>query len=112
MSLRSTQWFFSKYRVKKSILECTQELLQPPPLDVALHYDYRAKPPLADGSDLRNYTQHRVVMDPIRIKRHGFMMCHMTRAVNEALMYYKRLACGSTANMNKTWNIYTDPSDK
>ncbi|GKY98799.1 hypothetical protein MPSEU_000836100 [Mayamaea pseudoterrestris] len=106
------KWFFSKYRMKKSILDCEQKLLITPPLDIAVKYDYRAKPPLADGSDLINFTPHHVVMDRVRIKRHGYMLCHMTRAVNEALVYYKRLACGSNANLNTTWDIFTDPSDK
>ena len=93
-------------------MDCIQQLLPVPPADVAVKYNYRAKPPFADGSDLKNYTPHRVVMDRIRIKRYAFILCHMTRAVNEALVYYKRMACGSTANLNTTWDIYTDPSDK
>lgn len=93
-------------------MNCNQPLIAAPPLDVALKFNYRAKPPLANGADLQNYTPHQVVMDRTRVKRHGYMLCHMIRAVNEALIYFKRQGCGADANLNMTWDIYGDPSDK
>lgn len=106
------QWFFSKYRIKKSVMNCDAELLAEPPVDVAVKYDYQAKPPLADGSDLQNYEPNRVKINDIRIKRHGYMLCHMTWAFNEALAYFKRLSCGADTSLNRTWDIYSEPSDK
>jgi hypothetical protein len=103
-----------KYRIKKSILQCDKPLLRMPPVDAYPRFDYNIEPPRADGADRRNYSE---VHSPVKggqrqAKREAFMLCHMTRAVNEALRYYKRLACPiASANLNETWSVYDDPAD-
>lgn len=106
---------FSKYRIKKNIMNCDKNLLKPPPDDVFPKFDYMIQPPRADGKDAETYVEVRQPISAKRAKREAFMLCGMISAVNEALRYYKQYACGVngavTANLNETYTIHNDPSD-
>jgi hypothetical protein len=105
--------FFSKYRVKKSIITgCDKPLIRTVPSDLALKYDYGVRPPRADFKDKNTYMEVRKPMKPKLIKRNTFMLCQLTSAVNEAAAFFKAGACGDAANLNQTWDIYKDPDDR
>ncbi|KAL7565366.1 hypothetical protein ACA910_013586 [Epithemia clementina (nom. ined.)] len=110
--------FFSKYRIKKNIMDCDKPLLQPPshPEQLVGAYDYTIRPPLADLSDRDTYRpiqqQRQVYNSNLQwAKREAFMICAMTRAMNQALTHHKQMACpNGTANLNETYTVYNDPT--
>jgi hypothetical protein len=107
------QWFFSKYRVKKSIMKCETGLLRPPPVDLATQkLDYAIFPPRADFKDKDSYVEKKEPIQSLRqAKREAFMLCALTRTVNEALRYHKRLACGDDGNYVANYTVHDDPSN-
>lgn len=103
-------YFFSKYRVKKNILNCDKPLFGLPPDDIFPKFDYMITPPRADLSDKLTYKAEKRPVKKEWAKREAFMLCGMMSAVNEALRYFKSMACG-TANLSETYSIYTDPTN-
>lgn len=105
--------FFSKYRVKKKIMECDRPLLLPPSAtDLHLRQQYGVTPPRADLSDKDTWKPIKEPFDATRAKREMFMLCQMIAAMNEALRHHKSLACTpSQANLNASWTVYNDPRD-
>lgn len=107
------QFFFTKYRVKKNILQCDKPLFRVPPADLFPRFDYGIEPPRADGVDQFNYTEERALVKggPRQAKREAFMLCQLTRLMNEALRYFKSVACPEgSANLNETYTVYDDPT--
>jgi hypothetical protein len=106
---------FSKYRVKKNILNCEKALMMIPPGDIYPQYRYKIFPRRADLSDAKTYTEVQKDIPSKQAKREAFMICGMTSALNEALRYYKQDACGKDglplANYNETYTIHNDPTD-
>lgn len=89
-------------------MDCDKPLLRPPPRDWAFRqYDSAQLPPPADLKD--NNTQ-RFELKPKRVKREAFMLCQMTRTLNEALRYLKQQKCGLNANLSETYSIHEDPT--
>jgi hypothetical protein len=103
--------FFSKYRLKKNIMNCEKNLLRPPPKDLLGKYDHAIKPPRADLQDKHTYTEEREPIGSKRAKREVFMLCGLVSAVNEALRYHKHHACGGSENLNETYSVHDDPTD-
>lgn len=103
------QWFFSKYRLKKNIMDCDKALLKKPPRDLVGHFNYSISPRSMSGTGWMSYKEERVPVDSVKAKRQAFMICGMTHAVNEALRYHKRRACG--ANLDETYTVHDDPTD-
>lgn len=104
--------FFSKYRVKKNILNCEKRLLQRPPDPFVDQFNYTVLPPLADLSDRNKYQPIHVFQDSQHGKREAFMLCALIKSVNEALIHHKQLACpNGTANLEMTYTVYNDPSN-
>lgn len=102
--------FFSKYRLKRNIMNCEKSLLKVPPKDLFLHYNYSIAPPRADLSDINATGEISEVRDRRR-KREGFMLCQMAMRVNEALRYHKQLVCDpGTANLAENYTVHDDPS--
>jgi hypothetical protein len=102
-----------KYRVKKSILQCDKPLFRVPPADLFPTVDYAIEPPRADDAYRWNYTEeHAPIKGGARqAKREAFMLCHLTRSMNEALRYFKSIAClDGSANLNETYTVYDDPT--
>lgn len=106
------QWFFSKYRLKKNIMNCDKALLKQPPLDLASqHLDYAIFPPRADLQDKDTYVEKKEPIKNARqLKREAFMLCGLTRSLNEAFSYYKKQACGQDGNFDETYTVYDDPT--
>ena len=95
-------------------MNCEKALLRPPPLDLALrNLDYAIFPPRADGKDKNTYVEkkERLSNKSNQAKREAFMLCGLTKALNDALIYYKKHACGDHGNFNMTYTIHDDPSD-
>ena len=104
------QWFFSKYRLKKNIMDCDKALLMPPPPDMTyLDFDYAEVPPRADLGVAPN--EEHVKVSQKRAKREAFMLCRLMDAVNEALRYHKLQKCGLDANLEETYSVHDDPSN-
>ena len=106
---------FSKYRVKKNILDCDKNLMMIPPRNVYPQFKYKISPRRADLSDAKTYKEVQQEIPTTQAKREAFMICGMTSALNEALRFYKQQACGKddlpVANYNETYTIHNDPTD-
>ena len=95
-------------------MNCEKALIKPPPKDLALqNLDYMIVPPVATGKDKDTYVEEK---QPLKnsnkqAKREAFMLCHMTKYVNEALIYYKKEACGDQGNFEQNYTVYDDPSN-
>lgn len=99
--------------MKKNIMSCEKNLLRPPPRDLATEkIDYYIRPPLADLSDKRTYTEeHQPLASSRQAKREAFMLCGLVDSMNEALRYHKTHACGDSANLNESYTVYDDPTN-
>jgi hypothetical protein len=104
------QWFFSKYRLKENIMDCDKALLKPPPRDLVGKFNYSIAPPSQYLEDWMSYKEVRVPVNSIKAKREAFMICGLTHAVNEALRYHKRHACGVDFNLDETYTVHDDPT--
>jgi hypothetical protein len=106
---------FSKYRVKKNILNCDKALMMPPPSNIYPQYSYKIFPPRADLSDAKTYKEIQKDIPKLQAKREAFMICGMVSALNEALRFYKNHACGKDdlpdGNFKETYTIHDDPTD-
>lgn len=93
-------------------MNCEKALLKPPPLDLATqNLDYAIFPPRADGKDKNTYVETKEsIKNEKQRKREAFMLCGLTKAVNEAMSYLKMRACGSDGNFNETYTVHDDPS--
>jgi hypothetical protein len=89
-------------------MDCDKALLKKPPRDLVGQFNYSIKPPSQNGADWMSYKEKRVLVDSVKAKREAFMICGLTHAVNEALRYHKRRACG--ANFNETYTVHDDPT--
>jgi len=94
------------------MLECEKPLFEVPPKNLSSLYNYSVVPPRADLLDEDTWKEERKSLKPWRVKREAFMVCHMIEAVNDAARYHKTKACGEKANLDETWNIYVDPTDR
>ena len=109
-------YFFSKYRLKKNIMNCEKPLLLEPPSDLAtrqFRYGYDA--PRADLKDKDSYWKDRLLkkklMSERDAKRHAFMLCSLTSKINDSLERMKRSVCGASGgNLNRTYSIFLDPT--
>mmetsp|Transcript_3649 Transcript_3649/g.7842 ORF Transcript_3649/g.7842 Transcript_3649/m.7842 type:complete len:533 (+) Transcript_3649:3-1601(+) len=103
--------FFSKYRLKKNIMNCEKGLLQPPSKQFVGQFNYTVSPPRADLKD--NYRPDPQPITSNRTaKREAFMLCGLTRSINEALIHHKHAACpGNSANLEMTYTVFNDPSN-
>ena len=75
--------------------------------------NYTYSPPRADLSDVNTvYNTSRRRISRQFAKRNQFMLCGLIRNINEALRYYKGVACsGQEANLNETYSVHNDPTD-
>jgi hypothetical protein len=98
------KFFFGKRRMPKSIFTCESPLLAVPPMDIAKQYDYFVPP-----SPHRPAEEHRPI-DSGRAKRDAFMICALTRLVNEASLFYQKNNCDSDKNTSLAidlWSVKT-----
>lgn len=95
-------------------MDCDKALLRPPPLDLATkHIDYAIFPPRADLKDKDTFVDEKTPLpnQKKQAKREAFMLCGLTKAVNDALIYYKHHACGEHGNFEQTYTVHDDPSN-
>ena len=108
---------FSKYRIKKNIMNCDKGLMVVPSYDIYPNYNYKIYPPRADLKDADTYTEiQKPISSTKQAKREAFMICGMISALNDALRYYKQQACGiennsPPGNTNETYTIHDDPTN-
>ena len=76
-------WFFGKHRIPHDIYECETPLFEEPPDNLALLYDYK-KPPNA---------KEKKPLSPKIINQETFMVCALTRLLNDAATFYKTATC-------------------
>jgi hypothetical protein len=102
-------------------MKCEKPLLLPPPENLTgSSYDYYIAPPRADLKDEDTYKENhqRLEKGALQGKREYFMLCGLVRALNQALIHHKEMACGrgedgggGPANLNQTYTVYDDPSN-
>jgi len=93
-------------------MECNQSLMEIPPPDIHLKYNYSVNPPKADLSDQTTWKEKRAPVEWRQRKREAFMLCRLIPALNEAATFHKRRVCNaSTVNLSESWNVYDDPAD-
>jgi len=87
------KYFFGKRKMPKSIFTCESPLLAVPPMDISNQYDYFVPPPPHKPAN-----EHKP-LERGRAKRDAFMICALTRLVNEASLFYQKTNCDSDKNM-------------
>jgi hypothetical protein len=103
--------------VKKNIMNCEKPLLLPPPENLTgSSYNYSISPPRADLKDKDTYKEVHQPLEKgsLQGQREYFMLCGLVRAMNQALIHHKEMACGGDngpANLNQTYTVYDDPSN-
>jgi len=93
-------------------MNCEKALLARPPRDLAVQkLDYFIAPPRADGKDKETYEEEKTQINVKHSNREAFMICGLTKAINEAMTYLKQRACGEDGNFNQSYTIHGDPSN-
>lgn len=86
-------WFFGKNKITNDIYDCPTPLFQEPPGNLALMYDYKWPP----------YDKEKTLLSPKEINENTFMVCGMTRVLNDAAIFHKTATCPpGTANMERS----------
>jgi hypothetical protein len=115
--------FFSKYRIRKNILQCNKPLMHLPPTDMSWqNVSYGIIPPTADSQpitlpiDAPPLSNENVLeYSPSQLKRETFMACRLIHALNEAMTFFRKHACDGSridtvANLNYTYTIFNYPA--
>jgi peptidyl serine alpha-galactosyltransferase len=115
--------FFSKYRLRKDILQCDKPILLLPPDDLGhKSLNYSIVPPtaldpprLVDVNDGPHDDEKVVIFQSeAQEKREKFMVCSLMRAINEAVTFYKVHGCDGSnpllvSNLNETYTVFVNP---
>lgn len=92
-----------KRKVPKNFFTCEHPLLEVPPLDLD-NYDYKV-PTGKHGIDLKEDVSRK------RARRDGFVICTVTRVMNEASLFFKS-GCkkdgAMEVNVEKSLNMHRD----
>jgi peptidyl serine alpha-galactosyltransferase len=89
-------WFFGKHRIPPDIYECDTPLFEEPPRDLALLYDYKWPPNAIEKTPL----------SPKLVNEQAFMVCFLTRLLNDAAIFYKTASCTQTKpNFNRSRKV-------
>ena len=89
-------WFFGKRKVPEDIYECGTPLFVEPPNNIVGLYDYKWPP----------NAKEKTVLKPKVIKREAFMICLLTRLVNEAATFYKGETCRENVSERKFIDLF------
>jgi hypothetical protein len=97
------EWFFGKRKLPYNYFSCESPILATPPDNLGSAYDYRVRP--GDPRD-----QH-IPLSPLEAKLSAFMICSVSKALQDAAVYFKALHCsdgegGSGANWKKELNLF------
>jgi len=83
--------FFSKYMIPQDIFSCSKPLMLEPTANV-----------MAKESAYKlNTGRRRENLEAKFQKRHAFVTCAMTSAINEASLFFKKHHCGGDANIKQ-----------
>ncbi len=85
--------FFGKRRMPKNIFSCDMPLLIEPPQNLSTMYDYFTPP-----SPHRPKDEKKPFKNQFQSKYDSFMICILSRGVNEASMFYKKNNCDDNAS--------------
>lgn len=88
--------------------------MEPPPNLATLNYTYWIEPPGVGPRALEEYVVEKkkipMQQPQDRSRREPFMVCAMTRAMNEALTYHRQHSCGvNGGNQVKNYTLWTYP---
>lgn len=96
------QWFFGKRRVPKNYFTCDHPLLKVPPMDLD-EIEYKIAPGEADSETNRKGLHGHQSL------RESFVICSLTRIINEASLFFKENGCpDEKINTEKSMNMHTD----
>ncbi len=92
------RYFFGKRRMPKDFFSCDAPLLIVPPEDVAQQFNYFT-PPGGKKSVKRNVNKNEA-------KQMAFMLCALTRLMNEASMFYQSKNCDKPKDESLAYDIW------
>jgi hypothetical protein len=98
------EWFFGKRKMPHDYFTCESPILVTPPENLGVAYDYRVKP--GEARD-----QH-LPLSPPELKRSVFVICSVTKSLQDAAEYFKSQHCvgngagSETANWKKDLNLF------
>lgn len=82
----------------------------PPENLAAQSIQHMIEPPSWRKDSLLKYKEERTALPmQVQSRRIPFMICHLTRAVNEAVRYYKSRACADGGNLAENYTVYEHP---
>jgi hypothetical protein len=91
------EWFFSKRKLPHDYFSCESPILVTPPDNLGFAFNYRVRP--GDPRD-----QH-ISLDPHEMKASSFMICSISKALQDAAVYFKASHCSNgTTIRNVNWN--------
>ena len=94
------KYFFAKRKVPHNIFTCDHEMLIEPPMD------------LGSGKYLSSVAKKNDKMTADKAKMEAFVVCAMTSATNEAMMYFKTNHCNGGGNTKKTFDLWKGSLNK
>jgi hypothetical protein len=87
------KWFFGKRKFPTDFFDCSRPLLQEPPDNLGTLADFKQPPNAPQPKPLTSK----------QTNREAFMVCFLTRVVNDAATFYKQQSCpDGTANLSKS----------
>jgi peptidyl serine alpha-galactosyltransferase len=86
-----SDWLFGKRQFPINFFSCEEPLLEEPPDKLGITDDF-PKPPKAP---------ERLPLTPETVHREVFMVCFLTRHVNDAAIFFKKQACSGFGNYVK-----------
>jgi len=89
------EWFFGKRRIPKDIYDCDTPLFEEPPSDLALLYDFKWPPNAKEKTNLK----------PKIINQETFMVCSLTRLLNDASDFFKSTKCPDGGNKSRSRKV-------
>lgn len=90
------EWFFGKRRIPHNIYECETPLFEEPPSNLGVLYDFKWPPNAKDKTPL----------SPKIINQQTFMVCALTRLLNDASQFYKSATCPEgSANVQQSRKV-------
>ena len=94
------KYFFSKRKVPHELFSCHAPLLIEPADDVGSgNYQYV----ITEGKN----PQKQIISSEME-KRNGFILCAVTKAINEAMLYFKDRHCDDGGYREKTYDLWAE----
>jgi hypothetical protein len=87
------EWFFGKRKLPHDYFSCESPILVTPPDNLGFAFKYRVRP--GDPRD-----QH-ISLDPHEMKASSFMICSISKALQDAAVYFKASHCSNGTTIRK-----------